>query len=70
MDLLFQRATMVETSSVVQASPHTKDDYLLALCRDSQADYLLNGNKLALLALRQFEYTQIVTLTEFLALSF
>jgi len=68
MDLLFERATMVETSSVVQASPHTKDDYLLALCRDSQADYLLTGNKLDLLALGQFEQTQIVTLSQFLAL--
>ncbi|WP_373512452.1 putative toxin-antitoxin system toxin component, PIN family [Persicitalea sp.] len=68
MNLLFERATIAETTSIVRASPDPKDDYLLALCRDSQADYLLTGHKLDLLALGQFEKTRIVTLSQFLAL--
>jgi len=69
MKLLFERAILIETTSSVLISPDPKDDFLLALCRDGQADYLLTGNKLDLLALRQFENTQILTLTEFLDLS-
>ncbi|MBC7570522.1 MAG: hypothetical protein H7319_12405 [Spirosoma sp.] len=69
MKLLFERAILIETTSSVLISPDPKDDFLLALCRDDQADYLLMGNKLDLLALRQFENTQILTLTEFLDLS-
>lgn len=69
MELLFERAILIETTSSVLISPDPKDDFLLALCRDGQANYLLTGNKLDLLALRQFENTQILTLTEFLDLS-
>ena len=70
MNLLLERATLIETVSKVQVSPDPKDDFLLALCRDGQADYLLTGNKLDLLALRQFDSTQIMTLTEFLTLHY
>ncbi len=69
MELLFERAILIEIRSSVLISPDPKDDFLLALCRDGQANYLLTGNKLDLLALRQFENTQILTLTEFLDLS-
>lgn len=67
MNLLLERSTLVHTVSVVQISPDPKDDFLLALCRDGQADYLLTGNKIDLLALNQFEKTRITTLTAFLA---
>lgn len=68
LSLLTERCTFVQTTSIVKASPDPKDDFLLALCLDNQADYLLTGNKLDLLALKTFGNTQIVTLTEFLAL--
>ena len=66
LDLLFERCLFVHTTSIVKASPDPKDDFLLALCLDNQADYLLTGNKNDLLALRQFGVTQILTLSEFL----
>jgi uncharacterized protein len=66
--LLTDRCTFVQTTSTIKASPDPKDDFLLALCLDNQADYLLTGNKLDLLALKTFGNTRIVTLTEFLTL--
>ena len=66
--LLIERCTFVQTTSIIKASPDPKDNFLLALCLDNQPDYLLTGNKLDLLALKTFGNTQIVTLTEFLAL--
>ena len=66
LDLLFERCLFVHTTSTVKASPDPKDDFLLALCLDNQADYLLTGNKVDLLALRQFGITRILTLAEFL----
>lgn len=68
MNLLLERTLRIPIVSVVQASPDPKDDFLLALCRDGQADYLLTGNKIDLLDLKQFDMTQILTLTEFLNL--
>jgi predicted nucleic acid-binding protein len=41
-----------------------KDNFLLSLARDAQADYLLTGDK-DLLVLRTFEKTQILTIAEF-----
>jgi len=67
LDLLTERCMFVHTTTVIKASPDPKDDFLLALCLDNQADYLLTGNKLDLLALKTFGNTQILTLTEFLA---
>lgn len=68
IELLLERCTFVETSTVVQASPDPKDDFLLALCLDNQADYLLTGNKKDLLDLQFFGHTQIVSLSDFLVL--
>ena len=66
LDLLAERCLVVYTTSTVKASPDPKDDFLLALCLDNHADYLLTGNKVDLLALRQFGVTRILTLAEFL----
>jgi uncharacterized protein len=41
------------------------DNFLLALAKDSKADFLITGDK-DLLVLKQFENTSILTLTEFL----
>lgn len=66
---LLERVTHVGTTSTVRASPDPKDNFLLALCRDGQSDFLLTGNKIDLLALHRFENTQILTISEFLTLS-
>ena len=42
-----------------------KDNYLLALAKDSQANFLITGDK-DLLELQQFELTKIVTYQQFL----
>ena len=41
-----------------------KDNYLLALAKDSQADFLITGDK-DLLVIQQFESTKIVTYQQF-----
>jgi putative PIN family toxin of toxin-antitoxin system len=68
IDLIERRSTFVTTTSTVDASPDPKDNFLLALCMDNQADFLLTGNKRDLLDLKQFGKTKILTLTEFLKL--
>ncbi len=42
------------------------DNFILALCKDSRADFLLTGDK-DLLELKEFGKTRIKTLTEFIA---
>ena len=64
--LITERAVVAETTSVIRLSPDSNDDFLLALCLDNKADYLITGNKLDLLALERIGGTQIITLTEFL----
>ncbi|MCF2444740.1 putative toxin-antitoxin system toxin component, PIN family [Dyadobacter sp. CY345] len=68
MKLLLERAEFISTTSVVKVSPDEKNDFLLALCRDGKADYLLTGNKIDLLDLKEFELTTILSLTDFLNL--
>ena len=55
----------VELKSQVNACRDAKDNYLLALAKDSQADFLITGDQ-DLLSLQQFEITKIVTYQEFL----
>jgi predicted nucleic acid-binding protein len=55
-------------TSTVRCSPDPKGDFLLALCQDSFSEYLITGNKLDLLDLKQFGKTEIVSLTQFLNL--
>ena len=64
--LIQERTSRIETHSIVLVSPDPKDDFLLVICLDGDADYLLTGNKIDLLDLIQFHETKIITLTEFL----
>lgn len=66
VQLLHERCRYMDAKSVVRHSRDPKDDFLLALCRDSASDYLITGNKLDLLDLKQFERTEILSLTQFL----
>lgn len=56
-------AEIVEVHSQVDICRDAKDNFLLALAKDSNADYLVTGDK-DLLALKSFEGTQIVTFAE------
>jgi uncharacterized protein len=64
--LIQERTSRIETHSIVLVSPDPKDDFLLVICLDGNADYLLTGNKIDLLDLVQFHKTKIITLTKFL----
>ena len=61
-----QRAIFVNVTTPLQNwCRDVKDNYLLALSKDADADYLITGDK-DLLVLKQFENTLIVTLAQFL----
>lgn len=68
--LLNQIAALAEMPTrlpPVQRSRDPRDDFLLALCEASSADWLVTGDKDDLLALRQHGTTRIVTAALFAA---
>lgn len=56
--------TLIEVTSEVIICRDKKDNFLLALAKDSNADYLLTGDT-DLLILNPFERTKILTFSEF-----
>ena len=58
---------LVEVHSSVTLCRDPNDDFLLALSRDGQADYLLTGDK-ALLEIGQFGKTRITTIAAFMTI--
>jgi len=67
LTFLQRRVEIIEMTSNVEFCRDPKDDYLLALCKESQADYLISGDQ-DLLVLEEFEQTKILPLSKFLAL--
>lgn len=65
--LLVRRATLIKASSNIKLSRDEKDNYLLGLSKDGNADYLLTGDK-DLLILEKHENTKIITVSEFVKL--
>ena len=66
IERLQQRALLINvTTPLQQWCRDIKDNYLLALSKDSNADYLITGDK-DLLDLNKFENTEIVTLPQFI----
>ena len=61
---LLSDAELVDVCSVVEACRDPKDNFLLALAKDGDADYLITGD-IDLLTMEQFEKTKIVKLSEF-----
>ena len=57
-------AELVDVHSVVEVCRDPKDNFLLALAKDGNADYLITGDD-DLLVLKTFGKTKIVKLTEF-----
>ena len=62
--LLRADAELVDVHSIVGICRDPKDNFLLALAKDGDADYLITGDD-DLLVLKEFEETKIVTLTDF-----
>jgi putative PIN family toxin of toxin-antitoxin system len=53
---------------LVNRSPDPTDNFLLALCEASNADYLVTGDKSGLLAVHSHKATRIVSASDFAAL--
>lgn len=64
MGVLSKRLDIIEVSSQVQVCRDPNDDFLLALCKDGKADFLITGDQ-DLLALEVFEITKIINLSNF-----
>ena len=67
MDLVSQLRTdaeLVDVSSIVDACRDPKDNFLLALAKDGNADYLITGDN-DLRTMKEFEKTKIVSLSDF-----
>ena len=64
IEIIEHYAIYVSVVSSVSLCRDAKDNFLLSLAKDAQADYLLTGDK-DLLVLKRFEETQIVTVAEF-----
>jgi putative PIN family toxin of toxin-antitoxin system len=60
-----RRATFTEIKSEISICRDAKDNFLLSLSKDSQADYLITGDN-DLLTLGKFEKTIICTLPYFI----
>lgn len=52
---------------IIQVTADSKDDYLFALSKKSNADYLVTGDKL-LLAVEKYKKTQVISFTDFKAI--
>jgi len=63
-EIIEQYAIYVSVISSVMICRDAKDNFLLSLAKDAQADFLLTGDK-DLLVLKTFGATRIVTITEF-----
>ena len=61
---LRKNAELVDVHSVVKVCRDSNDNFLLALAKDGNADYLITGDD-DLLVLKTFGNTRIVTLTDF-----
>jgi len=65
LETIDEFAEFVEVETVVEVCRDAKDNFLLSLSVDGNADYLLTGDK-DLLELISFEETRIVTISDFL----
>ena len=62
--LIEEKSLFYKVTAVVSACRDEKDNFLLALAKESQADYLLTGDK-DLLVLKKFEQTHIITIATY-----
>ena len=61
--LMESRFPIVDLTSTVDACRDAKDNFLLALCKDGGAEYLVTGDA-DLLDLKLFESTKIISIAE------
>jgi hypothetical protein len=63
-ELIHLRSELIDSHSLIALSRDQKDDFILALCQDGEADFLLTGDA-DLQVLNPFGKTQILSITEF-----
>ena len=63
-EIIALHAEFISVNSKVDICRDKKDNYLLALAKDSKADYLITGDA-DLLDLEQFEGTQIIKIADY-----
>ena len=63
-EIIYQYAEIIEVNCSVNTCRDKKDNFLLALAKESNADFLITGDK-DLLVLNQFEETKIITYTDY-----
>ena len=64
LDFIDQQAEFVEVTSDIKKSRDEKDNFLLSLATDGNADFLITGDK-DLLELKEIGETQIITIKQF-----
>ena len=64
LEIIEEHAIFIEVKSELDLCRDKKDNFLLSLAKDSNADYLITGDK-DLLELKSIESTKIITITEF-----
>ncbi len=64
LDIINETAEFYEVNSVVDVCRDEKDNFLLALARESKAHFLITGDN-DLLIIKKFEKTEIVTIAEY-----
>ena len=65
LDGISEHADLVDVTSEINICRDKKDNFLLSLCVDSQADYLLTGDE-DLLVIKKFKKTSIIKIGEYL----
>jgi len=64
LETIEQYAEFITVNSNITACRDPKDNFLLSLAKDGLADYLITGDQ-DLLVIKQFEKTEIISITEF-----
>ena len=68
LKLVLPRLTLIHSKSKVILSRDRKDDYILGLAKDSNADFIITSDY-DLLVIKKFGKTKIVTMSEFIQLA-
>ena len=68
INLIIFKIENIEIKTNIKGSRDLKDNFLLSLCVDGKADYLVTGD-MDLLILQKIDSTQILTLSDFLAIT-
>lgn len=64
LEIIEEYAAFIQVTSTVDSCRDKKDNFLLALAKDSSANYLITGDK-DILVIKKFEETEIITIAEY-----